>query len=173
FILTCLTTISILFPYTTLFRSIYLPKGKLDMRTYSFAVKDIDETLLIDDLFNTPSLISTNYGSSYFTDGQRRLGVLQEVRTMEFINHIHSKERQKDAVNLIDLSIKNINEHKGWTNEFHLVDIDLYDEAIRYRMFYEGYPIFSIGDLSVIEQEWKNHDLHLYKRPLFSISNLP
>ena len=92
---------------------------------------------------------------------------------MEFINPIHSTERQKSAMNLLDLSIKNINEHKGWTNEFHLIDISLYDEIIRYRMFYEGYPIFSSGDLSVIEQEWKNHDLHLYKRPLFSISNLP
>ena len=152
---------------------IYIPKNKEEMRTYSFAVRDIDETLLIDDLFNTPSLISTNYGSSYFTDGQRRLGVLQEGRTMEFINPIHSTERQKSAMNLLDLSIKNINEHKGWTNEFHLIDISLYDEIIRYRMFYEGYPIFSSGDLSVIEQEWKNHDLYLYKRPLFSISNLP
>ena len=152
---------------------IYLPKNKLEMRTHSLAIKSIDETLLIDDLFNTPSLISTNFGGSYFTDGQRRLSVLQEGRTMEFINPIHAQERLEDAIDLLDLSIKNINDHKGWTNDFQLVDINLYEEIIRYRMFYEGYPIFSGSDLSVIEQEWRNQDLHLYRRPLFSISNLP
>lgn len=152
---------------------IYLPKDKVEIRTHSLAVKSIDETLLIDDLFTTPSLISPNFSGSYFTDGQRRLSLLQEGKTMEFINPIHSTEGQKDVIELLDLSMKNINEHKGWTNEFHLVDINLYDEVIHYRMFHEGYPIFSSNDLTIIEQHWRNHDLHLYKRPLFSISNLP
>lgn len=152
---------------------IYLPKDKVEIRTHSLAIKSIDETLLIDDLFNTPSLISSNFRGSYYTDGQRRLGLLQEGRTMEFINPIHSTERQTSVIELLDLSMKNINEHKGWTNEFHLVDINLYNEVIRYRMFYEGYPIFSNNELTIIEQEWRNHDLYLYKRPLFSISNLP
>ncbi len=151
---------------------IYIPKDKVEMRTHSLAVKNIDETQLIDALLNQSS-ISANIGSSYFTDGQRRLSVLNEGRTMEFINPIHATERQKSAIDLLDLSMKNINDHKGWTNDFHLVDISLYDEIIRYRMFYEGYPIFSSNDLSIIEQEWRNHDLHLYRRPLFSFSNLP
>lgn len=152
---------------------VYFPKDKIEMRTHSLAIKSIDETLLIDGLFNTPSLISTNYSSSYFTDGQRRLSVLQDGKTMEFINPIHSTEREKDAIDLLDLSLMNINDHKGWTNDFHLVDINLFEEVIRYRMYHDGYPIFSSSDLSIIEQVWRNNDLHLYRRPLFSISNLP
>lgn len=152
---------------------IYLPEGNIQMRSHSLAIRSIDETLLVDELFKNPSLISTNLGGSYFTDGQRRLGVIQEGRTMEFINPIHSQDRQKDAINLLDLSIENINRHKGWTNDYHLADINLSEEIIRYRMYYEGSPIFSNTDLSIIEQEWRNEDLHLYRRPLFSISNLP
>jgi regulatory protein YycH of two-component signal transduction system YycFG len=152
---------------------IYLPKNPLEIKQHSLAVRTIDETLLIDELFRNPSLISSNFGGSYFTDGQRRLSVLNEGRTMEFINPIHSNERQTDVIDLLDLSIKDINTHKGWTNDYHLMDININDEMIRYRMFYDGYPIFSSNNVTMIEQEWRNQELHLYRRPLFSINNLP
>lgn len=159
-------------PFGSSSSPIYVPKDKLEIRSQSLAIQSIDETLLIDVLLN-PSLISANLSGSYFTDGQRRLSILQEGRIMEFINPIHSQERLTDAIQLLDLSITHINGHKGWTNDYQLVDIDLQEEVIRYRMFYEGYPIFNSTDLSIIEQEWRNQDLHLYGRPLFSISNLP
>src|SRR5699024_8084635 len=45
------------------------------------------------------------------------------------------------------------------------------DDSIKYRMHYNDFPVFSSQDLSVIEQSWRDQDLHLYRRPLFSLDN--
>lgn len=151
---------------------IYLPKGNPELKSRSLAVKNIDPVLLIDDLFDNPTLVNTNSRDSYFTDGQRRLSVLQEGRSMEFINPIHSNERHTDTIELLDLSIEDINAHKGWTNDYKLVDIDTKEDLVQYRMFYDGFPIYNRSDLSIIEQQWRNQDLYLYRRPLFITNTL-
>lgn len=151
---------------------IYLPKNKLEIKSHSLAVKSINPTLLIDALFSNPSSVSSNFEKSYFADGERGMSVLREGRSMEFINPIHSNERRTDMIELLDLSVENINEHKGWTNDYRLVDVNIKEDLVRYRMFYDGYPIYNNIDLSIIEQQWRNQDLHLYRRPLFSANIL-
>lgn len=155
---------------------IYLPTDSLDIKNQSFTVQTIDSYLLVNALFSNPSNVSPNIGEAYFTDGQRGMRILNEGRSMEFINPIHSNGERMDPSILLDRSLSNINEHKGWTNKFTLVDINIYNNKLHYRMQYEGYPVFSPttmdGDLAVIEQQWLNQDLHLYKRPLFSLDNL-
>src|SRR5690625_6489650 len=38
-------------------------------------------------------------------------------------------------------------------------------------MRYEGYPVYNNSGLSIIEQSWRNQELHQYRRPLFSLNN--
>lgn len=151
---------------------IYLPEDQSEVKSRSLAVKKINAVLLIDHLFRTPPLVNTNTMESYFTDGQRRMSVPQEGRSLEFINPIHSNEKRTDVLELLDLSIEDINLHKGWTNDYKLADIDMREDLVRYRMFYDGYPVYNNNDLSIIEQQWRNQDLHLYRRPLFSANIL-
>lgn len=151
---------------------IYLPKDITKVKSRSLAVKNTNAVLLIDHLFRNPALVNTNAGETYFTDGQRRMSVNQDRRSVEFINPIHSSERHINTMELLDLSIGDINAHKGWTNDYRLIDADIKEERVRYRMFYEGYPVYNNDDLSVIEQQWRNQDLHLYRRPLFSANIL-
>src|SRR5699024_6232338 len=72
------------------------------------------------------------------------------------------------------LEIKNYNMY----NKNSLIDVVIFsklkdiDDIIKYRLHYNVFPVFSSQDLSVIEQSWRDQDLHLYRRPLFSLDNL-
>lgn len=39
-------------------------------------------------------------------------------------------------------------------------------------MEYEGYPMHSNGNLTIMEQSWHDNQLHQYVRPLFSLNNI-
>lgn len=150
---------------------IYLPKNELKMSKRSIAVEGIDPKEFVNALFSNPSLVSANYDEAYYTDGQRGLSVLQDGRRMEFINPIHPNYEQMNVAELLDTSIESINEHKGWTDEFKLASIDADNNSLVYRMHYGGYPVFNHGGLSIIDQKWRNHELHQYRRPLFRLNN--
>lgn len=153
-------------------KAIYLPKDPLELRSRSLAIETITPTLLLNALFSNPSLVSSNVGEAYFTDGQRGMHVLQNGLNIEFINPIHSNKVQKAPVELIERSVLKVNEHKGWTDNFYLEDINLVENAVNYRMHYEGYPVYNRTGLANIEQQWRENELYQYARPLFKLNNL-
>jgi len=73
-------------------------------------------------------------------------------------------------IELIDKSIENINEHKGWTEEFHLESLDMSEQKVKFLMYNNGVPILGGNDSQII-QEWYKQILFKYKRPLFQISD--
>lgn len=151
---------------------IYIPTQEVEMKARSLAVEIIDSNLLVDALFDIPSLVSANFREGYFTDGQRGMRMLQENRSMEYINPIHSSDEQRNVIGLLEQSLMSVNEHKGWTDNYTLVDIDTSLNSVRYRMNYDGYPVHNLSNLSIIEQQWVNQELHIYRRPLFNLKNI-
>ncbi|HLR75777.1 MAG TPA: two-component system activity regulator YycH [Virgibacillus sp.] len=150
---------------------IFLPEDQVDIRQRTLAVERIEPSLLVDALFPNPALVSPNVGEAFFTDGQRGMNIQQDGNGIEYINPIQSNYEHMGVINLLDESIQDINEHKGWTEKYHLDSIIPSMNQIRYRMHYDSYPIFHQGDLSIIEQQWRNQDLYLYRRPLFRLTN--
>lgn len=154
---------------------IYLPAENVKMKNRSITIQTIDSYLLVNALFANPSNVRPNIGEASFSDGQRGMQILNDGRSIEFINPIHSNGEFMSPLLLLERSLEKINEHKGWTNDFVLVDIDILNHAIYYRMQYEGYPVFSRmrdHDVALIELRFLNQELHLYKRPLFKLDNL-
>lgn len=151
---------------------IYFPVEGPEMKARSFAFNHIDTDLLVNALFNNPSSVNLNAGEAYYTDGQRGMEILNDGESMEFVNPIHSNKEHKDAMELLEQSLSNINGHKGWTDKYFLEEIDTNADLIRYQMKYDDYPVFNSSGLTVIEQQWFNQELHSYKRPLFSLNNL-
>ena len=43
---------------------------------------------------------------------------------------------------------------------------------IKYRLYYDGYPMFDHYSLTMMKQAWKNQVLFEYERPLIQIGNL-
>ncbi|MGM8212840.1 YycH family regulatory protein [Virgibacillus sp. W0430] len=151
--------------------TIYLPKNPVVMHRKTLATTTIEPDLLVNVLFSTPSLVSANIGEAYFTDSQRGMRLLQDGRAIEYTNPIQSNYERMEIIELFDKSISNINEHKGWTNDYKFESADKSINEIRYRMYYDGYPVFDYADLSVIEQEWRSQELYQYYRPLFVLNN--
>lgn len=160
---------------------IYIPKNKVDMVSRSLIIRTIDSSLLVDALFKNPDIVSRNPvgpNEVYFTDDQRGMRVYMERPSIVYQNPYQSTQNNQSMTpsELIDLSRLSINEHKGWTDEYNLMDIDSSTNTIRYQMYYDGYPVYSGINLSIIEQEWhtleRSQELTEYIRPLFRLSSL-
>lgn len=153
-------------------RPLYLPADKQEIRSQTFAAEKISPASLVNALFANKDDVTPNFGEQYYTDGQRGMRLLEEGNLAEFINPIHLKAHHTDPLELLELSLQSVNEHKGWTDDYRLVNINEVDDTIKYRMHYNDLPVYNNKDLSVIEQSWRDQDLHLYQRPLFNLDNL-
>lgn len=149
----------------------YLPEKTTNLLKRSLAIEYIDPALLVNALFRNPSLVSHTIGETNYNDGQRMMQVLNDGRSMEFTNPIELVDHLS-FIDLLDTTVKHINEHKGWTNSFFLDEINTRENRLQFKMYYEGYPIFSHEEYSMIEQRWEGQELYQYKRPLFKMTNL-
>lgn len=151
---------------------IYLPKESVELSCKTLVASSIEPDSFINALFSNPNLVTRNIKEAYFTDGQRGMRIVHEGRQLEFINPIQSTYDIVDPNELLDKSVNNINEHKGWTDDFLFENINNTSNNIRYRLYHEGYPVFDHYSLSIIEQEWREQELYQYTRPLIQIGNL-
>lgn len=150
---------------------IYLPVNHQHVQTRTLAIERIAPSKLVDALFSNPALVSPNAGEAYFTDGQRGMRILNDQKSIEYINPIQSGYDRMEKLTLLDESISKINDHAGWTNDFYLDTIVSSLNQVIYRMHYDDYPIFHQGDLSIIEHQWRQNDVYKYKRPIFYLKN--
>jgi len=151
---------------------IYLPEDEQELPKKTVIASEIDPELFINALFSNPSLVTPNTGEAYFTDGQRGMRIAQDGRRLEFINPLQSNYERLDAIELIEKSVNNIDEHKGWTNNYMFDHVNRATNNIRYRLTYDSYPVFDQNNLSTMEQEWRDQELYQYKRPLIEIGSL-
>lgn len=151
---------------------IYVPKNSVQMTSETLVASMIEPDPFIDVLFSNPALVKSNIGEAYFTDGQRGMKVLHDGKQLEFINPTQESFEQTDTIDLLDRSVENISNHKGWTNNYLLEDIDKRLNSVKYRLYYEGYPVFNYQKLSLIEQQWRHNELYQYTRPLLYLNNV-
>lgn len=150
---------------------IYLPKEEVDIAEKTLVLALTKPELFFNILFPNPSIVTPNPKDAYFTDGQRGLRILNDNRMMEFVFPIHVTDDELTPYELLDISINHINEHNGWTNDYMFAGINQALNKVQYDLYYDGYPILSNNNSTVLEQQWKGNDLHQYIRPLTQISN--
>lgn len=151
---------------------IYIRKGSVTMPKHTATIDTTDQISLVNALFKDPSAVRRNVTDeeTVYTDGQRQMRVLKNRRLMEFVNPYQSFEHMS-ANDLLDKSVEQINYYNGWTDTYHLQEIDVMENRIVYQMYYKGYPVYNGSGLSTIEQVWHDQDLIQYNRPLFSIND--
>ncbi|WP_010531301.1 YycH family regulatory protein [Lentibacillus jeotgali] len=158
-------------------RPIYIPNNLENTSTKSITIDEISEDLMVDTVFTDPHTVQENQvdeNEIYFTDSASGImRVYTNRRTAEFQNPLQSSYEQMEPAALIKQSRMNINDHRGWTNEYNLMSVNTNASTnkVRYQMYYEGYPIFGSNYSSVIEQRYRQAGLHQYNRPLFRLVN--
>lgn len=152
---------------------IYLPEEKVNLENQSFSVSNINAKQLVDVLFVDPSVVRSNISETYFKDSERGMHVDPDISMEYFIPFRTESEQIMEPLRLLDNSILNINDHKGWTEEYNLSEIETNANrnSVKYQMYYEGFPVYNGADLSFIKQEWRGQLLTKYERPLFYLSN--
>ena len=153
-------------------KPIYIPETTTELTKKTLVANELNPDLFVNALFSNPSLVKPDQQKSFFTDGQRGMRIFQDRRYLEFINPIETNDDKLDSTALLDRSIAHINEHKGWINEYHLESVNSTSGIIKYRLHYDGMPIFDFNNLSLIEQIWRDEDLHQYRRSLLQIGHL-
>lgn len=149
---------------------IYLPEKSPSLLSRTISVKTIDARVFVDALFRNPSLVVTpNFGESYFIDGQRDMRVVDEGLRLEFTNPLQNVNERMSSLEVIEESLGNINDHKGWTSDFHIAGIEKSVNRIVYQMYYDDYPVFDESERFSIEQQWRNQKLYKYNRPLYNL----
>ncbi|MGY0694635.1 YycH family regulatory protein [Virgibacillus sp. FSP13] len=154
---------------------VYIPEHSKTVAQKKLTVTNIDADQLVNALFSNPEIVrrnNSNLGGAYYTDGIRGMRVQRDGRVIEFVNPLNTNYERMAPLPLLDISMRNINEHKGWTGNYNLEELKTLTNFVRYRMYYDGYPVFN-SDLSVIEQEWRNGELYKYNRPLFKLNTMP
>ncbi|MGM8215806.1 YycH family regulatory protein [Bacillaceae bacterium W0354] len=158
--------------------SIYLPTEEVEVDSHALLTDNVDLLPLRNVLFKNPSLVramtTTGYNDQeYYTDGTRALTtkrVFRNDRIMEYVNPLSSDSESMSTIDVIRKSVNFTNDHYGWTDDYLLDEVDTYSNTVKYRMYYEGLPIFENYEITDIIQTWRNNELYEMKRPLFQTS---
>lgn len=152
---------------------IYVPKDSVVMERKTFVASKIEPEAFINALFSNPSLVTPNFREAYFTDGQRGMRIVQDGSRLEYINPLDQSSYEKlTASELFDSSVTNINEHRGWLNDFVLDEIHVSTNEVSFRLYETGYPVFDYLGLTMIKQKWVADELREYNRPLVRMGNV-
>lgn len=157
--------------------NIYIPSSKLDLKKEAISFEMINPADMRDILFPDPAVVmestTATGGLTYFTDSRQiRMGA--NNLGMEYVNPFtENTDPPLTVVSLLNSSITNMNESGGWTGDFKLAELNVYQNLVKYRLHYRGYPVFNSAnsDLSVIVQKWNSQQLEEYRRPLFILKN--
>lgn len=125
-----------------------------------------------DALFRNPSFVkrnSTDHGEEY-KDSSTLLSVNTETNTVLYVDTRQEKDTTVESSNLLQKSIDFVNSHGGWTDNYHYVGIDQYEQTVLYRLYdTSGFPIFSNNGMSEILQIWGQTGIYQYLRNNFSL----
>src|SRR5699024_10297327 len=123
-------------------------EGSVTMPRHTATISRIDQIALVNALFSNHSAVRRNVidDETIYTDGQRQMSVIYNRRLMKFVNPYQSYEPMSPN-DLLERSIKDINDHNGWTDTYHLQEIDLVNNQIQYQMYYKGYPVYNRSGL--------------------------
>src|SRR5699024_3412107 len=116
---------------------IYIREGSVTMPRHTATISTIDQIALVNALFSDPSAVRRNVidDETIYADGQRQMSVFYNRRLMKFVNPYQSYEPMLPN-DVHERSIKDITTHNGWTYSYHLQEIDLVNNQIKYQMYY-------------------------------------
>ncbi|MDL4840956.1 YycH family regulatory protein [Aquibacillus rhizosphaerae] len=157
---------------------VYLP-NKVDMKELAFRYRIIPIEPLKTVLFTNPSnVISAEEIPKVerFTDGDREM-IYYDEKYMEFTDMVNSDitEENLEGTELLDQTLKFINDHNGWTSEgkyeFVLSELNQSSKTVQFRRVYSGFPVYKSNELSVISVTWNNQNIYKYSRPLIQLDD--
>ncbi|KMY55890.1 MULTISPECIES: YycH family regulatory protein [Bacillaceae] len=152
---------------------LFLPKEQPILSSYKYLPDDINIEDFKDLLFSDPSLVKkgSKANGEEYTDGSTLMKVDYETKMIFYVNPAKESEINSPGSlhDLLDKSIKFINEHSGWTDQYRLFEANPGSSTVGYRLFKNGLPVFNKQGMAEIKQVWGQDKIYQYTRPYFTL----
>jgi hypothetical protein len=124
----------------------FYTKDTIKLKKYSYYSSTQSQSLFREAFFNSPKDVKINDDSvdTYYYEGGQNMTVLQDQQLVKFETTISESED-------VDLAMLSADYIKRLGNNFGTIRyFDQQDKHLEYRVFVEGYPVFSSGSQGVI-----------------------
>lgn len=154
------------------FTSVYVPEKPTHTQAYSYLadninVDDINKAVLGDKnsiIERSDNNMSKTYNSN------TGIVKMSNNELYKFNNLSEVDHGKPNPMNNLISSFNFISEHRGFTDDYRYFGVNQADRAIKYQMFFKGYPVFNDKKLSEIDIIWGDKDVYEYKRGLYTTS---
>lgn len=134
---------------------------------YFMSLLNVD--LFKNALFSNPSVVQKTFLSTEdeYTDSSSIMTACYNYRVLSYVNPVEESNHSMPLSTILQQSIDFMNEHSGWTDEYHFAESG--DQTITFRLYVDGKPVFNQNGMSEIVQVWGENKIYKYIRPYFTL----
>lgn len=148
-------------------KNIFLPKYPKDYKSYRFYA----DTLSLEDfkkaLFSDPNNVEVKKNT--FINIPSFMKTDEEYSTLSYINLSVDSDSAIAPASLLQKSMEFVNDHGGWTDDYHYFSSSTVENKVVYRLFMENHPVFNENHMAEVIQEWGTNSISKYERPYFTL----
>ncbi|TAA70629.1 YycH family regulatory protein [Planococcus salinarum] len=155
---------------------IYVPAEPVDSTSYIYLYEETPLEEYADGLFDGSAEPATNLIDGGYTDNTGAF--LEKDSAIKGLNYVQSKAETADPAipsELVFNTIGFINDHGGWTNEYHYFGMEPLNQEIEYRLFINNLPVFGSAVSTAIDVQWGMADgeeqVFRYDRPIYVLES--
>ncbi|WP_181347371.1 YycH family regulatory protein [Thalassobacillus sp. CUG 92003] len=154
-------------------RRIFLPFDNVEVPIEVVSLNRFPFLPLKNVLFPDPFVVresQTSSGSQRLSDSFRSVNISKDGKLMEFVNPIDGYSTMNTYEVLTD-SINFVNDHRGWTDTYNIMDLSGSENTITYQMYYNQLPIYNGAGLASIDIRYAEEQVAGYNRPLVELES--
>jgi regulatory protein YycH of two-component signal transduction system YycFG len=158
---------------------IMLPENQVELESYQYLTEEIEGEKFKEALFVNPQIVKQDVSISKnrYTDGTRELNIYPTTQMVKYVNPTLKDTNPVEANFLIEQSIKFLNDHGGWTDNYVLFDIQESDQEVKFIMSIHSIPVINSMENqygpTMISQRWGQNEIAIYERPLYELIMTP
>lgn len=146
---------------------LFILDQELSLNNYQYYPRYYDVDLFKDALFSDPSFVTKN-GNRY-TDVSSVLDIYPEQGKLSYVDPTVTSDHSILLNDLIQQSVKFINSHSGWTDQYYYTSINPTSNQVIYQLYPQDYPVLNQDGLGQISVVMGTNGVYSYKRPYFSL----
>lgn len=154
-------------------KQLFVSKNEVKMKEYKYYIGYLNINNLKMALFSDPLNTRHEYVASgeEYADSTSLMSLNTYTYMLSYINPSQKRETLSSASDLLTKSIQFINNHDGWQeNNYRFVSMDETNQSVTFRLYQEGYPVFSTLGMSEIKETWGDKAVYTYQRPYFTFN---
>lgn len=152
---------------------VYVPAEPVDLSSYVYLYEETPMEDYADRLFNASSFQPAgNLLGGGYTDNTGAF--LERESAVKGLSYVQSKAETADPAipsELVFNTIKFINDHGGWTNDYYYFQMEPLNQEIEYRLFINNMPVFGPSLSPAIDVKWgmadEQEQVFRYERPVY------